>query len=77
LGELFIVRNAGNVLDTAAMGSVEYAVGNLGVRLVLTLGHERCGSVGAALSVVGENATFPGDPARRDQGAGRSGRRDP
>jgi carbonic anhydrase len=60
LGELFIVRNAGNVLDTAAMGSVEYAVGNLGVPLVLVLGHERCGAVGAALSVVGENATFPG-----------------
>ncbi len=60
LGELFIVCNAGNVLDTAAMGSVEYAVGNLGVPLVLVLGHERCGAVGAALSVVGENATFPG-----------------
>ncbi len=60
LGELFIVRNAGNVLDTAATGSVEYAVGNLGVPLVLVLGHERCGAVGAALSVVGENATFPG-----------------
>ena len=60
LGELFIVRNAGNVVDTAAMGSVEYAVGNLGVPLVLVLGHERCGAVGAALSVVAENATFPG-----------------
>ena len=60
LGELFIVRNAGNVVDTAAMGSVEYAVANLGVPLVLVLGHERCGAVGAALSVVAENATFPG-----------------
>ena len=60
LGELFIVRNAGNVVDTAAMGSVEYAVGNLGVPLVVVMGHERCGAVGAALSVVGENATFPG-----------------
>jgi carbonic anhydrase len=60
LGELFIVRNAANVVDTAAMGSVEYAVANLGVPLVLLLGHERCGAVGAALSVVAENATFPG-----------------
>jgi carbonic anhydrase len=60
LGEIFIVRNAGNVVDTAAMGSVEYAVGNLGVPLVVVLGHERCGAVSAALSVVAEGATFPG-----------------
>jgi carbonic anhydrase len=64
LGELFIVRNAGNVVDTAAMGSVEYAVGNLGVPLVVVLGHERCGAVGAALSVVAEGATFPGSIGR-------------
>jgi carbonic anhydrase len=60
LGELFIVRNAGNTVDTMALGSIEYAVAQLGVPLVLVLGHERCGAVDAALSVVEKNATFPG-----------------
>jgi carbonic anhydrase len=60
LGELFIVRNAGNTVDTTALGSIEYAILELGVPLVVVLGHERCGAVGAAVSVVQENATFPG-----------------
>jgi carbonic anhydrase len=64
LGELFIVRNAGNMIDTAAMGSIEYAVGVLGVPLVVVLGHERCGAVAAALDVVTKNATFPGSIGR-------------
>ena len=54
LGELFIVRNAGNTVDTAALGSIQYAVGVLGVPLVLVLGHERCGAVDAAVKVVKE-----------------------
>jgi carbonic anhydrase len=49
LGELFIVRNAGNTVDTTALGSIEYAVAELGVPLVVVLGHERCGAVDAAL----------------------------
>ena len=60
LGELFIVRNAGNVVDLAAMGSIEYGVSVLGAPLVLVLGHERCGAVQAAVSVVENDATFPG-----------------
>jgi carbonic anhydrase len=60
LGELFIVRNAGNTVDTAALGSIEYAVAELGVPLVLVLGHQRCGAVDAAVSVVKSNAAFPG-----------------
>ncbi len=60
LGELFIVRNAGNTVDTAALGSIEYAVGVLGVPLLVVLGHERCGAVDAALKLVRENTTFPG-----------------
>ncbi len=60
LGELFIVRNAGNTVDTTALGSIQYAVAELGVPLVLVLGHERCGAVEAAVKVVKENATFPG-----------------
>lgn len=60
LGELFIVRNAGNIVDTDAMGSIEYAVAELGVPLVVVMGHESCGAVKAAMSVVEKNTRFPG-----------------
>jgi carbonic anhydrase len=60
LGELFIIRNAGNTVDTAALGSVEYGVGVLGCPLVVVLGHESCGAVAAAVEVVEKNAAFPG-----------------
>jgi carbonic anhydrase len=60
LGELFIVRNAGNTVDTVALGSIQYGVLVLGAPLVVVLGHERCGAVDAAVSVVQKNATFPG-----------------
>lgn len=64
LGELFIVRNAGNTVDTAAMGSIEYAVAELKVPLVVVMGHERCGAVAAALSVVQNNTAYPGSIGR-------------
>ncbi|MEO7522387.1 MAG: carbonic anhydrase [Gemmatimonas sp.] len=60
LGELFIVRNAGNTVDTVALGSIEYGVQVLGAPLVLVLGHERCGAVDAAVSVVEKNTVYPG-----------------
>lgn len=60
LGELFIIRNAGNTVDTVAMGSIEYAVAELKVPLVVVMGHESCGAVKAAMAVVEENARFPG-----------------
>ena len=60
LGELFIIRNAGNTVDTVAMGSIEYAVAVLRVPLVVVMGHESCGAVGAAKAVVDDNARFPG-----------------
>jgi carbonic anhydrase len=60
LGELFIIRNAGNTVDTAALGSIQYAVAELGVPLIVVLGHQRCGAVDAAVAVVERNATFPG-----------------
>jgi carbonic anhydrase len=49
LGDLFVVRVAGNVVDDEILGSLEYAVEHLGVKLILVLGHERCGAVRAAL----------------------------
>ncbi len=49
IGDLFVIRTAGNLVDDYALGSIEYAVEHLGVRLVVVLGHERCGAVQAAL----------------------------
>jgi carbonic anhydrase len=53
---LFVVRTAGNLADDIALGSIEYAVEHLGARLVVVLGHSRCGAVTAAL----ESANAPG-----------------
>ena len=54
LGELFVIRVAGNVLDRHQLGSIEYAAGHLHSRLILVLGHTGCGAVGAALSGGGD-----------------------
>lgn len=49
IGDLFVVRVAGNIADDAIKGSIEYAVEHLGVHLVVVMGHERCGAVDATL----------------------------
>jgi carbonic anhydrase len=49
LGDLFVVRTAGNVVDEIAIGSVEYAVDHLHTPLVVVMGHENCGAVKAAV----------------------------
>ncbi len=48
LGDLFVVRVAGNVVNDPILGSLEYAVEHLGTRLIVVLGHQRCGAVAAA-----------------------------
>ena len=50
LGELFVIRIAGNVLDRHQLGSIEYAAEHLGCHYVILLGHTGCGAVAAALS---------------------------
>lgn len=60
LGELFVARNAGNMVDTATMGTIEYGAAVLGVPLIVVLGHERCGAVVAACEIAEKNASFPG-----------------
>lgn len=50
VGELFVIRTAGNVIGDHALGSVEYGVEHLGAKLVVVLGHTNCGAVDAALS---------------------------
>lgn len=50
LGDLFTVRVAGNIAKTSQIGSIEYAVDNLGTPLIVVLGHSHCGAVSATLS---------------------------
>lgn len=52
LGDLFIIRTAGEVLDRAVLGSIEFAVDHLGVSLILVLAHSACGAVRTALEVL-------------------------
>lgn len=50
LGDIFVIRNAGNVLDDHVIGSIEYAVEHLHVPLIIVVGHEKCGAVSAAVA---------------------------
>ena len=55
LGDIFVVRSAGEVVDAVALGSIEYAVEHLGSSLIVVLGHQRCGAVSAAVSGANES----------------------
>ena len=61
LGDLFIIRNAGNTLDVTALGSLEFAVGILKVPLIVVMGHEGCGAVAAAVSLVRDGRQLSGN----------------
>lgn len=54
LGDLFEIKNAGNVLDDHVIGSIEYAVMHCGVKLIVIMGHQDCGAIAATLSGVSE-----------------------
>jgi carbonic anhydrase len=49
LGDVFVIRVAGNIADDAVLGSIEYASLHLGVNLIVVMGHQSCGAVGAAV----------------------------
>ena len=49
LGELFVVRVAGNIANTSSIASIEYAVAHIGSPVIIVLGHESCGAVTAAV----------------------------
>ena len=49
IGDLFVIRVAGNVIGDHQLGSIAYAIEHLGCRLIVVLGHTRCGAVGAAM----------------------------
>ena len=55
LGEIFVVRVAGNIPDPVVLGSIEYAAEHLGTPLVMVLGHERCGAVTATVDSKGKS----------------------
>ncbi|RWZ64665.1 carbonic anhydrase [Labedella populi] len=57
LGDLFVVRNAGQVISDSVVGSLEYAVGVLNVPLIVVLGHDECGAVRAAIDSRADDAT--------------------
>lgn len=60
LGELFVARNAGNMADTATMGTIEYGIEHLHAPLVVVLGHQNCGAVAAACEVATKGTKLPG-----------------
>ena len=59
LGDMFVVRTAGQCIDSAVLGSIEFAVTVLDVPLIVVLGHNSCGAVKAALSAIDEGV-IPG-----------------
>jgi carbonic anhydrase len=63
LGDMFVVRTAGHVIDSAVLGSIEYGVTVLNVPLIVVLGHDSCGAVRAALSAIDDGAV-PGGYVR-------------
>ena len=60
LGDMFVVRNAGQVVDPVTLGSLEYGVEMLGTPLLVVLGHDSCGAVTAAYNAYDSGETPPG-----------------
>jgi len=61
LGDLFVIRTAGQVIDNAVLGSLQYGVAELKIPVLMVLGHERCGAVKASIETVEKNATAPAE----------------
>ena len=61
LGDLFVIRTAGQVLDQAVLGSLEFGVARLHIPLLVVLGHEHCGAVKAAMEVLERHSTAEAD----------------
>ena len=65
LGDLFVIRVAGNIVSSTQLGSIEFAAAELGARLVMVLGHTRCGAMAAALHAVRDGREPGSDSLRR------------
>jgi Carbonic anhydrase len=60
-GNIFVSKVAGNSIDTGTLGSTEYAIKVLGVKLVVVLGHSDCGAIKSAIGVANGTASYPAD----------------
>jgi carbonic anhydrase len=79
LGDVFVVRTAGQAIDSAVLGSIEYAVTALNVPLIVVLGHSGCGAVKATISAIDDGAIpggFVRDVVERVAPSILAGRRD-
>jgi carbonic anhydrase len=61
LGELFVVRLAGNIISPVGLGSIEFAAANFGTPLCVVLGHTRCGAIAATVEAVSQKKRAPSD----------------
>ena len=80
LGDLFVIRNAGHILDPSILGSLEFGVEVLGIRLTMVLGHTTCGAVGATINAIDTHTTPAGflrDVVERISPSVFEARRDP
>ena len=66
VGDLFVFRNAGNFVDPAVLGTMEYGYAHLGVKLIVVLGHEACGAVKATAQAVHDHKRLPPNLDVRD-----------
>jgi len=60
LGDLFVARTAGHVVDVSVLGSIEFGIAELGIPLVVVLGHDSCGAVGATMAAARSGVMPPG-----------------
>lgn len=80
LGDLFVIRNAGHIVDPSVLGSIEFGVEVLQIPLTLVLGHTSCGAVGATIEAIDTHSTPSGylrDVVERISPAVFEARRDP
>lgn len=60
LGDLFVIRTAGQVIDSAVLGSIEFGTAELGISLIMVLGHENCGAIKATIETIEKNTPAKG-----------------
>lgn len=80
LGDLFVIRNAGHIVDPSVLGSIEFGIEALNIPLTLVLGHTSCGAVGATVKAIDSHSTPSGylrDVVERISPAVFEARRDP
>ena len=75
VGDIFVFRNAGNFVDPAVLGTMEYGFSVLGVKLIVVVGHTSCGAVNATYDAVDERQAAPTESRRASRTASAPGLR--